>query len=322
MLFDKTSQSIKFLVTGGAGFIGSHLCDRLIAMNHQVIILDNLSTGHHIHPKAEFFQGDVTDSNLVFELLNRADGCFHLAAIPSVALSHQDWLNSTRINLLGSVTVLDAAKRLLPSRKIPIIYTSSAAVYGDQTHLPLTESSPLFPLSAYAVDKLATEQHAAIATLIHGIPTVGLRLFNVFGPRQDPSSPYSGVISTFVEKLKTKKTISIFGDGEQLRDFIFIDDVITAMIAAFSIKGLAPKIYNVCTGKPFSINQLAKEIASLVKAPLKIQYLPTRKGDIRISIGDPNKAMNDLGFNAQFKLADGLIKMLAMESSNAIQTVY
>ncbi len=304
---------MRFLITGGAGFIGSHLSDRLLAEGHRVLILDNLSTGRleNVPPQAQFVQGDVADFALVLELMNQADGCFHLAAVPSVFRAHQDWLGCSRVNFMGSITVFDAAKHLLPKKKIPIVYASSAAVYGN-LEPPLRETMGSIPLSAYGVDKLATELHANIATLVHGIPTVGLRFFNVFGPRQDPLSPYSGVISIFTEKIRNRLPVSIYGDGEQVRDFVYIEDVVTALIRAFDSckNGVLPRVYNICTGKKSSILALAKEVANFIQHPLQLRFLPERLGDIRTSLGDPKRAAQELGFKAQFNLTQGLSKMV------------
>src|SRR5690606_12503931 len=183
-------------------------------------------------------------------------------------------------------------------------------VYGDQTDSPVSETSKTAPISPYGIDKLSVEQHAAIASQVYHIPTVGLRFFNVFGPRQNPSSSYSGVISIFCRRLKEKLPLDIYGDGEQVRDFIFIDDVVAALIKALSSQANEPKVYNICTGHPSSINTLAKESASLIQSPLQIRYLPPRKEDIRISIGDPSKAQKELGFRAEYSLTQGLSKML------------
>lgn len=309
---------MNFLVTGGAGFIGSHLCDRLLAEGHQVLILDNLSSGRleNVPSAAQFIQGDITNFPLVLDLMSQVEGCFHLAAIPSVVLSQKDWVGCTTVNLIGSVTVFEAAKRLLPHKKIPIVYASSAAVYGNLTP-PLPETKNALPLSAYGVDKLSTELHAHIATSSYGIPTVGLRFFNVFGPRQDASSPYSGVISIFIEKLKNRLPLPIFGDGMQVRDFVYIEDIITALLSAFDSckNGRTAQVFNVCTGQECTILALAQEIAHLMQQPLQFQFFPERIGDVRTSTGDPKKAEQELGFKARFELKEGLSKMLAGVSS-------
>ncbi len=303
---------MKFLITGGAGFIGSHLCDSLLNKGNEVIILDNLTTGRqeNVSPKATFVFGEVTDSDLVYDLICKVDGCFHLAAIPSVEQGHQNWLGCNHVNLVGSLVIFDAVKKM-QKKKIPVIYASSAAVYGNNPLLPLNETSLLEPLSAYGVDKLSSELHAKIATSIHGIPTIGLRFFNVFGPRQDPSSPYSGVISIFIERFKANQHINIYGDGEQTRDFIFVGDVVEGLIAAFNHKNKSTaEIYNICTGFSTSINQLAREIAFLLKKNLKVIHEPPKPGDIRHSLGDPTKAHKILGFKAAYDLRQGLAQML------------
>ena len=189
-----------YLVTGGCGFIGSHLCSALRGAGHRVRVLDDLSTGvaANLAPGADLVRGDVADAGLVRRAMDGAAGCFHLAAIASVERGTRDWLGTHRVNLSGAVAVLEAAARL---GGVPVVYASSAAVYGDCEALPLAEDAPTRPLSAYGADKLGCEQHARVAGVVHGVPTLGLRFFNVFGPRQDPGSPYSGVISIFCERL-------------------------------------------------------------------------------------------------------------------------
>src|SRR5690348_8458986 len=186
-----------WLVIGGAGFIGSHLCDALLARGDSVRVLDDLSTGRlaNLPPGVRFIQGDVADPACVSAAMAGVDGCFHLAAIASVEKGVTDWLGTHRANLTGTITVLDAIRR--QGSRIPVVYASSAAVYGDAAAMPITEATPCRPLSAYGADKFGGELHAAVGTQVHGIPTAGLRFFNVYGPRQDPKSPYSGVISIF-----------------------------------------------------------------------------------------------------------------------------
>src|SRR3954453_23905851 len=204
-----------WLVTGGAGFIRSHLCDGLVGPGGTVRVLGDLSPGrhHNLPAAATLVEGDVADPAVVAQAMERVDGCFHLAAIASVEKGVTDWLGTHRTNLTGTIPLFDAIRR--QGSRIPVIYASSAAVYGDAAAVPTAESEPCVPLSAYGADKYACELHARVASHVHGIPTVGLRFFNVYGPRQDPRSPYSGVISIFCERIAGGQPVAIFGDGQQ-----------------------------------------------------------------------------------------------------------
>jgi len=295
-----------YLVTGGCGFIGSHLAETLIANGHQVRILDNLSTGKFENKAAaaEFMLGDVADVETVRQAMAGVDGCFHLAAVPSVERSNRDWLGTHRTNLTGAITVFDAART--NARQAPVVYASSAAVYGNNSNLPLTEEAATHPLSAYGADKLGCEQQAFVAGHVHGVPTCGLRFFNVYGPRQDPASPYSGVISIFCNRLRSSQNITIYGDGLQTRDFIFVQDVIQALIAAMMKASHQAPVYNVCTGRATTILSLVDVIAGLLNLPANAEHAAARPGDIRRSFGDPSRACSGLGFEAQTDLRIGL----------------
>ena len=301
-----------YLVTGGCGFIGSHLVDRLIADGHRVLILDDLSTGKlaNIDTDSEACKlvvGDVSDTALVKECMHGMDGCFHLAAVSSVQQSNEEWVRTHEVNQLGTINVLEAAR----ARKSPVVYASSAAVYGDNADTPLKERSTGRPLTAYGADKLGSELHATVASLVHGVPTTGLRFFNVYGPRQDPSSPYSGVISIFIDRILDGRELTIYGDGEQTRDFVYVGDVVNFLMSAMQRSGNMPSVYNVCTGESVSINQLAKIIMFLTGRRVDITKLPSRKGDIRISVGSPGHAARMLDVSAGYNLASGLKLLLA-----------
>lgn len=298
-----------YLVTGGCGFIGSHLVDALLGAGHAVKILDDLSTGHlsNVPAAAEVVVGDVADPAEVERALADCEGCFHLAAVASVERSVQDWLGTHRTNATGTVTVLDAARR----RRVPVVYASSAAVYGDNPDVPLSESSATRPQSAYGADKLASELHARVARLVHGVPTVGMRFFNVYGPRQDPRSPYSGVISIFCDRLLQGREIAIFGDGGQVRDFVYVGDVVKALLLAMDRLPIEPAVFCVASGRGTTVRELAGTIARLSNAALKIQHAPPRAGEIRTSIGDPTAARHHLGFVAATTLEEGLATTLS-----------
>ena len=297
-----------FLVTGGCGFIGSHLVDSLVAQGPHVRVLDDLSTGRtdNLPRGAELVIGDVGDRGVVADAARDIDGCFHLAAVASVQRCNEDWPGTHRVNLGGQVNVLDVAR----AGGFPVVYASSAAVYGDQMEMPLSETSPTRPRTAYGADKLGCEQHALAGAVVHGLRTMGLRFFNVYGPRQQPGSPYSGVISTFVDRAARGVPLLVHGDGGQSRDFIFVADVVAALVSAMKALGAesGPKadIANTCTGKAVTIKDLAQVVMMIVGRSVEIESGPYREGDIRCSVGDPRYADKRLSFKARASLADGL----------------
>jgi len=306
-----------FLVTGGCGFIGSHLSASLIAAGHRVRVLDDLSTGQqdNLAPGATLMIGDVADPQVVRRAMRDMNGCFHLAAIASVERCQQAWIGSHKVNLTGMIAVLDAARQesQLDKRRRPVavVYASSAAVYGMPDHIPLTEDSPVRPISAYGADKLGCELHAKVAAEVHGVPTAGLRFFNVFGPRQDPRSPYSGVISIFCERLVRGAPIVIHGDGGQTRDFIYVADVVAALSAAMRTASRAAPVFNVCTGRPTTVMQLAACISRVCGHHPFIEYRSPRVGDIRHSVGSGDRARDALRLGPTVGLEDGLRQVMA-----------
>ncbi len=293
-----------FLITGGLGFIGSHLADSLIEAGHEVRILDDLSTGRMdrkpLH--ADLVVGDVCDRRVVSNAMIGADGCFHLAAVASVELGNRDWLGTHRVNMTGSITVFDSAR----ARGIPVVYASSAAVYGETGQDPVHEDIVRRPLSAYAADKLGSEQHAFVAGKVHQVRTCGLRFFNVYGPRQDPSSPYSGVISIFCDRIKQGGQVTIFGDGGQTRDFVFVSDVVRSLESAMAHASEDGPVFNVCSGRPTSILHLVQTIADIEGNSVFPRFDLERAGDIRHSLGDPTQAERKLGFRTWINLPTGL----------------
>lgn len=298
---------MKYLVTGGCGFIGSHLCDALIERGHQVRVLDDLSTGvvDYLHESVELVLGDVSDAGLVKAAMRDVDGCFHLAAVASVERSNTDWSGTHKVNQQGSVNVFDAAKDCNKNR-VPVVYASSAAVYGDNATVPLDESATPRPISAYGADKLGSELHARVAWLTHRVPNVGLRFFNVYGPRQSPGSPYSGVISIFAGRISKGLPLKIFGDGSQTRDFIYVRDVVNYLLAAMFSLNEGAYIYNVCTGQGTSIKQLAKTFTMVAGQETDIRYEPARPGDIVTSLGNPQHTDANLSIKDKVSLASGL----------------
>jgi UDP-glucose 4-epimerase len=301
-----------YLVTGGCGFIGTHLCRSLLRDGHQVRVLDDLSTGRreNLPEGVELFEGDISDAFCLDAGLAGIDGCFHLAAISSVARGVTDWLGTNRVNLIGTLGLFDAIRNLPAGIRPPVVYTSSAAVYGDTPHLPIDELTDKHPLSAYGADKLAMELHAGVATHVHGIPTVGLRLFNVYGPLQDPASPYSGVISIFCDRLREGRSIDIFGDGAQTRDFVYVADAVAALRAAMQRLPAGAPVFNVCTGHATTIRALADTIGALRSVRPSLSFRPPRDGEIRHSLGAPARANEALGWEAGTPLPVGLASVL------------
>ena len=296
------------LVTGGAGFMGSHLVDALLDQGHPVRVLDDLSSGNreNLPRQVEFIYGDVSNSATVEQAFDDVDACFHLAAIASVARSSREWLRTHQVNLTGTINIFDQARRLRSRREIPVVYASTAAVYGDCGIVPIGEQRPVAPLSAYGADKRACELHARIAGSVHGIPTLGLRFFNLYGPRQDARSPYSGVIAIFAERLARGEPVEIFGDGQQVRDFTYVGDAVSALCRALPAASIGASVFDICTGKGTTVRALAETMADLYRTELVAYHRPARSGEVRVSIGDPRRAAEQLGFRAATALADGL----------------
>ncbi|MFO1188794.1 MAG: NAD-dependent epimerase/dehydratase family protein [Alphaproteobacteria bacterium] len=301
-----------YLVTGGCGFIGSHLADALIASGHRVRILDDLSTGRRENAPAaaEIIVGDVADGATVRRAMAGMNGCFHLAAVASVERSRLEWRETNRVNLGGTIEVFDAARGAKTGAPMPVVYASSAAVYGDNTDVPLAEGAVTRPLSAYGADKLGCELHARVADVVHGVPSTGFRFFNVYGPRQDPASPYSGVISIFAQRIKRGDEITIFGDGEQSRDFVYVADVVAVLQATMSKGPKGAAVFNLCTGRETTVMTLAQTLADLSGRPLRKRFEAPRAGDIRRSLGNPAAMVAAFSRPAETGLADGLGRTL------------
>jgi len=299
-----------YLVTGGAGFIGSHITDRLLADGHRVRILDNFSTGKHENipdsADVEVVEGDVGDYDTVCAAMQQVDIVFHEAAIASVPETVGNPLASERVNYRGTVNILEAARHAGVQR---VMFACSAAVYGDLPELPKREDMPVKPLTPYAIDKLASEYACQAYYNLYGLETVSLRYFNVFGPRQDPSSPYSGVISIFSDYLNQGKQPTIYGDGEQTRDFVYVADVVEANIRASTSSTAPGRTFNVATGGILSINDLLKTICSVKNQPFSPTYKPGREGDIRHSRADISAAKEYLEWQPIVGFENGLQKL-------------
>lgn len=301
----------KVVVTGGAGFIGSHLAEELARRGYQVFILDDLSTGRMQNienllkqENAEFIQGSITDLTLLRKLFQGVKYVFHQAALSSVPRSIEDPLAANEVNIKGTLNVLMAARE---NRLGKVVYASSSSIYGNTLASPQREDMPPNPLSPYALTKLAGEYYCNIFRQIYGLPTVCLRYFNVYGSRQDPRSQYAAVIPAFVEMISRGLPPVIFGDGEQSRDFTFIQDVVQANILA--AVNHAEGIYNIGSGKSVTINQLAKTIFDLMHKDLETVYKEPRLGDPKHTLADISEARN-FGYKPEWTFEDGLMETI------------
>jgi UDP-glucose 4-epimerase len=299
----------KVLVTGGAGFIGSHLVPQLLKKGFFVVVLDNLSNGNLgnlgeviDNPKFKFQRGDIRDeflSNDVFEGVNYV---IHLAALIDISASVADPTQNHEINVDGTFNMLVAAAK---NRVKRFVFASSTSVYGDVKTLPVHEDIALHPISPYAASKVAGEAYCSAFAKCFGLETVALRFFNIYGLRSG-NSPYSGVITKFLQKIITGQALTIDGDGAQTRDFIHVNDIVRAIILALETNGLSGDVFKVCTGLPTSVNQLVAALKTVTGKNFDIKYGPARLGDIRSSYGDSTKAEKKLGFKANIDLTKGL----------------
>jgi len=300
------------LVTGGAGFIGSNLTETLLKKGHRVRVLDNFSTGKRenlmfdeAYPSLEIVDGDVRDFDLCQRAMKDVETIFHQAALPSVQQSVEDPLTSHQVNVDGTLNILLAAKDAGAKK---LIYASSCAIYGDDPALPKKEEMVPNPTSPYAFQKYCGEQYGRLFFQLYGLETISLRYFNVFGPKQDPTSLYSAVIPKFIEALLHNRSPVVFGDGEQSRDFIYIDDVIQANLLALSVGHLHGEVINIGCGRGTSLNQLLnilQEIFSLKVSPI---YQRPRQGDVRHSLSDIRKGKQLLNYDPKIEIEIGLKK--------------
>ena len=297
------------MVTGGAGFIGSHIASTLTGGGARVRILDDLSTGHRenideIRGDVDFIEGSVADDDLLRKVLEGVELVFHEAAIPSVPRSVEAPRQSHIASVDGTFSLLLAAR---DQRVRRVVYAASSSAYGDQPTLPKSEQMLPDPLSPYAVAKLVGEYYCQVFTRVYGLETVSLRYFNVFGPRQDPGSQYSGVVSRFISALLSNEQPVIFGDGEQSRDFTYIDNVVAANLSAAEANDASGKVINIANGERITLNQLLAELKDLTgKHDVKAEYLEPRVGDVRHSLADISMARQLLGYESKVGLREGL----------------
>jgi nucleoside-diphosphate-sugar epimerase len=301
-----------YLVTGGAGFIGSHLTEELLRRGERVRVVDNLSTGKRANlahlTGVEFLEGDLADLSVARRAVAGIRIVLHQAAIPSVPRSVEDPITSNRANVDASLNLLVAARDAGVTR---VVYAGSSSAYGDTPVLPTVETTQTAPLSPYALQKLVAEEYCRMFTSLYGLETVTTRYFNVFGPRQDPGSPYSGVISLFVSALCGRRAPTIYGDGEQTRDFTYVANVVDGVLRASTAPGVSGEVINVATGGRVSLNQLYRTIGDLVGASVEPVFAAPRQGDIRDSRADIGKAQRLLGYTPTVTFEEGLERTVA-----------
>jgi nucleoside-diphosphate-sugar epimerase len=310
---------VKVLVTGGAGFIGGHLVDALLAQNAEVRVIDNLSTGKRenidrVKNRVDFIEGDICDADTIARAMTGVELVFHEAAIPSVSRSVADPVASNRANVGGTVAVLNAA-RLAGVRKL--VYAASSSAYGDTPTLPKVETMTPRPMSPYAISKLAGEQYVSVFGKLYGFETVSLRYFNVFGPRQDPKSEYAAVIPRFVTTILAGNRPIIFGDGEQTRDFCFIENTVSANLLAAKATTRG-EVVNVACGARVSLNALIALINEELGTDVKPEYQQGRAGDVRDSLADISAAKALLGYEVLYDLRAGLKKAIDWYRANPV----
>jgi nucleoside-diphosphate-sugar epimerase len=294
-----------YLVTGGAGFIGSHTSEALVAGGHRVRVVDNLATGYerNLRQGVEFIKGDLAEAALAANVVKGIDYVIHQAAIASVPRSVLKPAESHRANVDATLNLLIASRDAGVKR---LVFAGSSSVYGDTLVLPKTETMPTNPLSPYALQKLMGEMYGQMFTRLYGFETVTTRYFNVFGPRQDPGSPYSGVISLFIKALHEKTTPVIYGDGGQTRDFTFVTNVVDGVIRAAETPGVGGEVFNIATNQRISLNDLLATLNKIFGTNIQPIYKEARAGDVRDSQADITKAETMLGYKPIVGLEDGL----------------
>ncbi len=303
----------KYVVTGGAGFIGSTLVRKLLEAGGSVAVIDNLLSGHEknlaeVRDRVDLHILDIRDGAAMAPVIEGADTVFHLAAIPSVPRSIDQPRPSHEVNIDGTFEVYEAAAKAKVRR---LVYAASSSAYGDSETLPKVETMPAKPKSPYAVQKYVGELYASVFSSCFGLETVALRFFNVYGPRQDPSSAYSGVLSLFMKHLIARTTPTIFGDGEQSRDFTYVEDVAALCLKASNAPGVAGKMFNAGNGGRYTLNQIWSILQTMEGVEIAAKYGPGRAGDVRHSMADTTAAKAALGHAPQFTIEEGLRKTLA-----------
>src|SRR6202158_6296591 len=301
---------MRYLVTGGAGFIGSNTVDELVRRGHSVVVLDDLSGGKEenlaeVRNKITFIKGTITDIEIIRRAIYEADFVIHLAARTSVPFSMKDPIETNRINIDGTLNVLVAARDAKVKR---VVFAASSSAYGETPTLPKTESMEPRPISPYGVSKYVGELYAQTFGRCYGLENVCLRYFNIFGPRQDPSSPYSGVLAKFCSAFLEDTQLVIFGDGEQTRDFTYVDNAVQANLLACEAPNVSGKVFNVGVGERISLNEVLRELGKITGKRLEAKYEPPRDGDIRDSQADISQARECLDYDPRVSFEEGLAR--------------
>jgi UDP-N-acetylglucosamine/UDP-N-acetyl-alpha-D-glucosaminouronate 4-epimerase len=313
---------MRALVTGGAGFIGSHLASRLLRDGHEVRVLDNFSTGSRANldelgESVEVVEGDIQSYERAHNAVQGCEVVFHEAALPSVPRSIQDPLTSNSTNVIGTLNMLLASRDSGVRR---VVYASSSSIYGSDPTLPKQESRGPRPISPYAVAKLAAEGYCRSFSEVYGLETVALRYFNVFGPRQDPHSAYAAVIPKFITALISGRAPTVFGDGEQSRDFTYIDNVVDANLLAAEATDVSGHAFNIACGDRISLNQLLGELREILGTEIEASYLEPRPGDVPHSLADISRAEESLGYRPAIGFSDGLRRTVEHHRANSDQS--
>lgn len=306
------SSGTTVLVTGGGGFIGSHLAERLCRGGHRVRVLDNFATGNrknlqHLIDDIELIEGDIQSYERVNNSVRGCEVVFHIAALPSVPRSIQDPLTSNASNVTGTLNVLLAARDEGVRR---VVYASSSSVYGANPELPKREAMATLPIAPYAVAKLAAEGYCRAFFEVYGLETVALRYFNVFGPRQDPLSQYAAVIPRFITACLDDEQAVVYGDGEQSRDFTYVDNTVNANVLAADAPDIAGQVFNIACGERITLNELLEEIRDLTGSSLAARHMESRPGDVPHSLADISRARESLGYQPTIDLRSGLARTL------------
>jgi nucleoside-diphosphate-sugar epimerase len=301
---------MRYVVTGGAGFIGSNTVDELVRRGHSVVVLDDLSAGREdnlaeIRNKITFIKGSITDIEVVRKAMHEAEYVLHLAARTSVPRSVKDPIETNKINIDGTLNVLVAAKELKVKR---VVFAASSSAYGETPTLPKVETMQPEPISPYGVTKYVGELYGQTFGRCYGLENVALRYFNIFGPRQDPGSPYSGVLAKFCAAFLENAQPSVFGDGEQTRDFTYVENAVQANLLACEAPNVSGKVFNVGVGGRVSLNEVLRELRKITGKALEAKYEPPRDGDIRDSQADIAQAREFLGYEPQVSFEEGLAR--------------
>ncbi|MBI3945555.1 MAG: SDR family oxidoreductase [Armatimonadetes bacterium] len=304
---------MRVLVTGGAGFIGSHLATELAQRGFTVRVLDNYATGKpenlaHIRDRVEVIEGSVTDACVAARAARGCEAVLHQAAIPSVARSVQDPIGTNQANVTGTITMLTVARDAGVRR---FVYAGSSSAYGDNPALPKREEMTPLPRSPYAVAKLAGEHYCRVFGHLFGMETVCLRYFNVFGPRQDPASRYAAVVPAFIQAMLAGKPLRVDGDGTQSRDFTYVENVVQANLRALEAPGVSGEVFNIACGQRYDLNFLVRELAAIIGTEPRVERAPARPGDVPHSLADISKAQRLLGFEPAVDFREGLRRTVA-----------